>query len=95
MKQYEETVKKQDEINEKYLENLRTLQDAFLENLNEKVTLKLEISERGIKRLEYAAKILGDRVYKSAEVFKTLFDPNGPDKGDYLADNYLTLSDKM
>ena len=42
-----------------------------------------------MKRLEYAAKILGDRVYKSAEVFKTLFDPNGPDKGDYLANDYV------
>jgi hypothetical protein len=72
--QYADSVNVFTENSDKLLDNFYDQQTKFYENFRYKIDLKVEISERSLKRIEYAIKILGDNIYKVPEVMQTWFD---------------------
>ena len=74
LNQYSETVNTFTENSDKLMDNFYAQQDKFYEEFRYKVDLKVEISERSLKRIEYAIKVLGDNIYKVPEVMQTWFD---------------------
>lgn len=72
--QYADSVNTFTENSDKLLDNFYDQQDKFYENFRYKIDLKVEISERSLKRIEYAIKILGDNIYKVPEVMQAWFD---------------------
>ena len=72
--QYADSVNTFTENSDKLLDNFYEQQDNFYKNFRYKVDLKVEISERSLKRIEYAIKILGDNIYKVPEVMQAWFD---------------------
>ena len=75
--QYEET---NELVQDKLDENqklINQLQDQNLEKFNYKLELKLKISEREKKRIEFELREIGDDAFKSAEVLSKMFSTDG------------------
>ena len=72
--QYADSINTFTENSDKLLDNFYDQQDKFYEDFRYKIDLKVEISERSLKRIEYAIKILGDNIYKVPEVMQAWFD---------------------
>ena len=53
------------------------VQDLNAQALNLRLEIKNLLNDRSLKQLQYTAKILGDNIYKTAEVMKNLFSANG------------------
>lgn len=74
LNQYDESINTFTEQSDKLLDNLYEQQAKVYEHFRYKVDLKVEISERSLKRIEYAIKVLGDNIYKVPEVMRSWFD---------------------
>ena len=74
LEQYEQSIEDFTEYSDSYMDNLYELQSKVYEEFRYKLDLKVEISERSLKRLEYAIKVLGDNIYKIPEVMRSWFD---------------------
>lgn len=74
LNQYDESINTFTEQSDKLLDNLYEQQAKVYEHFRYKVDLKIEISERSLKRIEYAIKVLGDNIYKVPEVMRSWFD---------------------
>ena len=69
--QYQETADKNYENFGEWLQSIFDRQDRIIERIDTKLKNGIDISERTLKRLEYTGKIIGDNVYKAAELMKT------------------------
>ena len=74
LEQYQDTITAGIDNYEKWLDNQYEQQAKFYENFRYKIDLKIEISERSLKRIEYAIKVLGDNIYKVPEIMQSWFD---------------------
>ena len=74
LNQYDESINTFTEQSDKLLDNLYEQQAKVYEHFRYKVDLKVEISERSLKRIEYAIKVLGDNIYKVPEIMRSWFD---------------------
>ena len=74
LNQYDESINTFTEQSDKLLDNLYEQQAKVYEHFRYKVDLKIEISERSLKRIEYAIKVLGDNIYKVPEIMRSWFD---------------------
>lgn len=74
LEQYQDTITAGIDNYEQWLDNQYEQQAKFYENFRYKIDLKIEISERSLKRIEYAIKVLGDNIYKVPEIMQSWFD---------------------
>lgn len=74
LNQYDDSINVFTENYDKWMDNMYEQQAKAYETFRYKVDLKVEISERSLKRIEYAIKVLGDNIYKVPEVMRSWFD---------------------
>lgn len=74
LNQYDDSINVFTENYDKWMDNMYEQQAKAYETFRYKVDLKVEISERSLKRIEYAIKVLGDNIYKVPEIMRSWFD---------------------